>query len=520
MRLMNIGIALTALALAGPALADAPVALSLDATKTEARIDRHIFGQFAEDLGTGVYGGIWVGKDSPIPNVRGIRKDVVAALKALHVPVVRWPGGCYADEYHWQDGIGPTAARKALPNHAWGNVLETNAFGTDEFMDFVDQIGSEAYISANVGSGTVKEAADWMAYMTMPADSYWGKLRTANGHAAPYKVSMLGIGNESWDCGGHMSPAEYTSQLKLYGRFVHNYNNDMPTQVIAVGPGGLETDYTEAVMQTYKKNRNWSWDMHGLSLHSYTWMAWPPSWKATGFGEKEYAEFLKDTLKMEQLIETHSAVMNKYDPEKRVSLVVDEWGSWLAPTPGSNPSFLQQQNSMRDAVLAAFNINIFARHADRVRHTNIAQMINVLQAMILTDRDKMVLTPTYHVFKMYVPFQDAAFVPLSYKAGTYKVNGVSLPRIDAIAAKAKDGKIWIAVTNVDPNRPADIDLAIAGMPAGKAVGETLTAPKFDAVNTFDAPDTVVPKPVGAAIAGGKLHMTLAPASVTVVSLVP
>ena len=496
------------------AAAAEPVGLTIDTAAPGAKIDRHIFGQFAEHLGTQIYDGIWVGRASKIPNTRGIRKDVVAALKALNVPVVRWPGGCYADQYHWRDGIGKN--RAARVNAAWGNAPEPNSFGTGEFMDFAQQIGAETYISLNIGSGTVKEAADWMEYMTAPAASALGKERAANGHPAPYGVNYIGLGNESWDCGGLMTPSEYLAQMKLYARFVTNYNAKVPSEKVAVGPGTADTEWTEAVMDTWKKRHGWSFDLAGLSLHSYTWGSWPPSHPSTGFGEDEYAFFLQDTLHMEPLIAKQSAAMDKYDPEKKISLTVDEWGAWLAPTPGSNPAFLQQQNSQRDAVLAALNLNIFMRHADRVRMTNIAQMVNVLQAMILTDGPKMVLTPTYHVFKMYVPFQDAAYLPVHFEPGRYKSGDVVLPKVDAVAARSKDGKIVVALINLDAKEAVSFDLAVPG--ATTAKGETLRAAKLDSVNTFAAPDAVKPQPVAAAAANGKLSLTLAPASVTVLTV--
>jgi alpha-N-arabinofuranosidase len=504
-----------ALSLCGAAVADSAVAVQVDTAAPGAKIDRHIFGQFAEQLGTQIYDGIWVGKNSKIPNTRGIRKDVVAALKALHVPLVRWPGGCYADQYHWRDGIGKT--HNARVNASWGNVADSNAFGTHEFMDLVEQIGSEAYISLNVGSGTVKEAADWVEYMTAK-DSALAKERAANGHPAPYKVQFVGLGNESWDCGGLMTPTFYTDQMKLYARFVNNYNKAAPMHRIAVGPGFPNTEYTDAVMKTWKERHGWSFDLEGLSIHSYTIGTWPPSHPATGFGETDYAFMLNETLKMDSMIAMQSAAMDKYDPDKKVALVVDEWGAWLAPDPGTNSAFLRQQNSQRDAVLAALNLNIFARHADRVRAANIAQMVNVLQAMILTGKDRIVLTPTYHVFKMYVPFQDATFLPVHFEAGSYAFGDIKLPRVDAIAAKTKDGKIVIALINIDPKTAADFVLDLSGIAAGAAHGEVLSAPQLDAVNTFAAPTTVAPKPATAVVKDGKLNVAVAAASVMVLVL--
>jgi alpha-L-arabinofuranosidase len=509
-------------ALTTAATAADKVQLTVDLSKSGAKIDRNLFGQFAEHLGHGIYEGIWVGPDSPIPNTRGIRNDVVAALKAIKVPNVRWPGGCFADEYHWRNGIGPQRAVTLNPN--WGGVTEPNTFGTHEFMDFIDQIGSEAYVSVNLGSGTPHEAADWLEYMTaVPPDSL-AKERSANGHPAPYKVAYLGVGNESWDCGGNMTPDYYTSQMKIYSRFVRNYNpaqQDKDQMLkIAVGPGGAEPrfiDWTETVMKAYQ-HHTWSWDINGLSMHNYTVGNWENKYKSTNFGESQYAQLLKLTLEMDGLINTYSAIMDKYDPQKKVALVVDEWGSWYAPLPGSNPGFLVQQNSQRDAVLAALNINIFARHADRVRMANIAQMINVLQAMIMTDKEKMVLTPTYYVFKMYVPFQDATFVPVTFDAGTYTHESVSLPRVDAIAAKDASGKLWLEITNVDPNQPAQIEVNLAGTTARSATGQTLTAPGVDSVNSFAAPNTVAPKAISAKVENGKLMLNVDAKSVTVVSV--
>jgi alpha-N-arabinofuranosidase len=522
MRALFFCLALMGAGLAAPSAAAQKVELSVDVSKAGAQINRNIFGQFAEHLGQGVYEGVWVGPRSPIPNTRGIRNDVVAALRAIKVPNVRWPGGCFADEYHWRKGIGPQRAITLNPN--WGGVIEPNTFGTHEFMDFLDQVGAEAYLSVNVGSGTPQEAAEWLEYLTAAQPTTLVKERAANGHPAPYRVAYLGIGNESWDCGGNMTPDFYLSQLKIYSRFVRNFNPEQRDAQrmlkVAVGPGGGEprfTEWAEAVMRAYQ-NHQWSWDMDGLSLHSYTVVSWDKKLASVGFGETEYSQVLKATLEMEGLVSKYSAIMDRYDPQKRVALVVDEWGAWYAPLPGTNPGFLAQQNSLRDAVLAALNLNIFARHADRVRMTNIAQMVNVLQAMILTEKEKMVLTPTYYVYKMYVPFQDATFVPVTFDAGTYTHGDITLPRVDAVAARDASGKLWLEITNVDPDRPAEVEASLAGITARSAAGETLTAPRVDSVNTFEAPKTVVPKPISAKVRGGKLTLTVEPKSVTVLSV--
>lgn len=507
------------------------IPLTIHADQPGATISRDIFGQFAEMLGNGVEGGIWVGRDSPIPNVRGIRSDVVAALRAIKVPVVRWPGGCFADKYAWRDGIGPAAARTSTVN-MWGNVVEPNQFGTDEYMDFLGQIGAEAYISVNVGSGTPAEASQWLEYMTTDQPSTLGKLRAANGHSAPYRIKYLGIGNEAWGCGGGMSGDQYVGEYKRFTMYAANLNPAQngpikfvrgkdAMQTIAVGPDGDKTEYTDAVMKAWVQRPAYGWTVDGLSLHYYTGgskgvLASPSS----GFGHDEYAASLQNTLKMDELIALHGAIMDKYDPGKKVALVVDEWGLWAQPQPGTNFMFLRQQGSLRDAIVAALNLDIFARHADRVRMANIAQMVNVIQAMILTDGPKSVLTPTYHVYRMYLPFQDATVIPLDLSAGRYVEGKIDLPRVDALAARAKDGSVWVALTNVDPVRRVDVALLLQGVAARAAVGEVLTAPRVDAVNSFELPLAVSPKSVRFKAIGNRLVLHLPPASVTVVQLTP
>ena len=518
------GLAAAAVALQ-PALAQqtAPVRVQVQASRAGPKISRDIFGQFAEHLGSGIYGGIWVGPRSPIPNVRGIRSDVVQALRAIHVPNVRWPGGCFGDNYHWRNGIGPRAKRPATLNPDWGGVIEPNGFGTAEYFDFLGQIGADAFISENIGSGTVQEAADWFEYMTSDKPTTLAKLRAANGHAAPYKVKYLGLGNESWGCGGAMSADHYVEEMKRFARYTRNYNPaqqqpETAMKRIAVGWDSGNSDYTEAVMKAWK-DKVWSWDLEGVSLHGYTI---PNSWEkkgpSAGFGEDEYANAIAATLKMKDWIARQSAMMDKYDPEKKVGLYVDEWGIWTDPDPGTNPGFLQQQNTLRDAVIAALNLNLFMRNADRVRGANIAQMVNVLQAMILTDGPKMVLTPTYQVYRMYVPFHDATLVPASFDAGTYDFGNIHLPAVDAVAARDGSGRLWLSLVNVDPNRPASIAVTIDGVVARDASGEVLTAAAVDAHNSFDQARNVVPRPFSGRVAGGQLSFDLPPKSVAVVEV--
>jgi alpha-N-arabinofuranosidase len=503
--------------------AGAPVTLAVEAGADGPTISRDLFGQFAEHLGTGIYGGVWVGAASPIPNVRGIRSDVVAALRALKVPNVRWPGGCFADEYHWREGVGPAAARPKRVNASWGGVIEPNSFGSHEYFDFLQQIGAEAYLSVNVGSGTVQEAADWLEYLTADKPTTLAAERAANGHPAPYRIKYLGLGNENWGCGGAMSADHYVEEMKRFAHYSRNLNpaqsdGSARMQRIAVGWDSGNSDYTEAVMKAWKA-KVWSWDIEGVSLHGYTI---PNSWEhkgpSVGFGEEEYAKAVKATLQMKRWIAEQSAIMDRYDPERKLGLYVDEWGIWVDPNPGSNPGFLQQQNTLRDAVLAALNLDIFMRNAERVRGTNIAQMVNVLQAMILTDGPRMVLTPTYHVYRMYVPFQEAVLLPVRFDQGTYRFGDISLPRVDAVAARDTSGKLWMALVNVDPNRPARVAASIDGLAAHGARGEVLTAAAVDAHNSFATPEAVAPRPFAVSAAGGRLQFELPPKSIAVVQV--
>lgn len=498
------------------------VQLSVRADQPGARIERDIFGQFAEHLGTGIYGGVWVGPRSAIPNVRGIRSDVVKALREIRVPNIRWPGGCFADAYHWRDGIGPAAQRRERLNASWGNVIEPNSFGTHEFMDFAEQVGAEVFLSVNVGSGTMQESADWLEYLTADKPTALAKERAANGHPAPYKIKYLGLGNENWACGGAFSDEGYVDAMKRFAVFSRNLNpvqtGNNAMQRVAVGWDSGNDDYTEAVMKAWKE-KNWAWSIEAVSLHGYTI---PNSWEkkgpSVGFGEDEYAKGIKATLKMKEWIAKQSAIMDRYDPEKKVALMVDEWGIWADPNPGSNPGFLQQQNTMRDAVIAALNLNIFMRNADRVRGTNIAQMVNVLQAMIMTDGPRMLLTPTYHVYHMYVPFQGALQVPVSFDSGSYRFGEIEVPRLDAVAARDPSGRLWLALTNVDPNRPARFSAAFAGVRVRSAQGRILTAGAVDAHNSFAEPNRVTPRPFSGRVSGGQLSFDLPAKSIAVVQV--
>jgi alpha-L-arabinofuranosidase len=521
-RLRGFSVFLLGIAAILPASAQAPAQPSpvlaanavIHADQPGAKIDRHIYGQFAEHLGRGIEEGVWVGEHSQIPNVRGFRNDVIAALRELHVPVVRWPGGCFADEYHWRDGIGPRATRPVTLNTNWGGVPETNAFGTHEFLDFAEMIGADAYVNGNLGTGSPREMAEWLQYMTSDKPTSLTAERARNGHPKPWKIAYFAVGNEAWGCGGDMTPEHYVDLYRQYANFLKAPMGARPV-IIASGGNDNDTSWTTALISKVSRG------MGAISFHYYTipgdrWQAKGPT---TGFGEDQWISTLAHTLRMEDFINQNSAVMDKFDPAKKVAFAVDEWGTWYDPEPGLEPGFLYQQNTLRDAVVAALNFNVFHRHADRVRLANIAQMVNVLQAMILTKGPQMVLTPTYHVFKMFAPFQDAASLPVDLSAPRYSLGNASVPAVSISAARLGSGAIAVALVNLDPNKAAPVSVALSGAAPRNVTGTILTAPAMDARNTFENADAVRPAAFsGASLAGGTLSVTLPAKSIVVLNL--
>jgi len=502
-------------AAAMPAFAQtANVSGTIHADQPKGEVSRRIFGQFAEHLGTGIYGGIWVGPDSTIPNLKGYRMDVLDALRKLQVPVVRWPGGCFADEYNWREGIGPRAKRPIKVNTNWGGVAEDNAFGTHEFMDFAELLGADAYVSGNVGDAAPREMAEWVEYMTSPVGSTLAKEREANGRKSPWKVPLFGIGNELWGCGGAMR-AEYAADVtRRYANFVKVPGGQTMFK-IASGASDADYNWTDTLMRIAGKS------IDALALHHYAVPTgeWKKKGAATGFPEAEWASLLSSAYFINELISKHSAIMDKYDADRRVWLAVDEWGNWYDVEPDANPGFLYQQNTLRDAVSAALNLNIFSRHADRVKLANIAQMVNVLQAMILTRDKQMVLTPTYHVFDMYQPFQNATALAIDLKTPRYQFGRIDLPALDAAAVMGKDGRVYVALVNLDPQHAAEVELALGGVSPKKVSGRILSGPAMDTHNDFGSPNAIAPRTFSdASLHGGALHATLPPKSVVMLAL--
>jgi alpha-N-arabinofuranosidase len=492
----------------------AQVNVTIDATKPGAVINKNVYGQFAEHLGTGIYGGLWVGPQSKVPNTRGWRNDVVGALKDLHVPLVRWPGGCFADEYHWKDGIGARNQRPVKVNTNWGGVEESNAVGTHEFFDLVEMLGADAYVNGNLGTGSMQEMSEWIEYMTSSSKSSLANLRRKNGRDKPFKVAYFAVGNEAWGCGGHMRPDHYADLYKNAVAFLKAPDNVKP-KFIASGGNDNDTSWTEVLSKQVGHGAD------GITFHYYTIPTgqWKVKGASTGFDESQWMSTLSNTLRMQKHIENNVAILDKNDPQKKIGFYVDEWGTWYDVEPGTNPGFLFQRNTLRDAVVAALNFNIFHAHADRVRMTNIAQMVNVLQAMIITDKDKMLLTPTYYAYKMYVPFQDATSLPVAVNNDApYALGSSSIPGISASAARAKDGKLYVALVNTNPREATDVTLNVAGQNAQSAQGQVLTAESMDAHNTFQNAHAIKPVPLQATAVDGKLTVKVPAKAVVVVSV--
>ena len=492
-KLLNVLLlsALTALVVGAnvePAYAQNKLVIQADLGKVT--IDKNIYGHFSEHLGRCVYEGYWVGEDSPIPNTRGIRNDVVDALKKIKVPVLRWPGGCFADEYHWKDGIGPREDRPSMINTHWGGVTENNHFGTHEFLDLCEMLECEPYINGNVGSGTVQELSEWVEYVNFDGQSPMADLRRANGREEPWKVKFWGIGNENWGCGGSMESETYAALYRRFQTYVRNYPGADVFKV-ACGPYGDDVKWMETMMQNIEDWEGSPNLVQSIDLHYYC-LTGEESASATKFKEIDWFHQLKRALELDNIIKKQSNIMDRYDPKKDIELAVGEWGAWHNVEPGTNEGFLYQQNSLRDAMVAGSSLNIMNQHCDRVKMANIAQTVNVLQAMILTDKEKMILTPTYHVFDMYKVHQDATLLPSDLECEDYSFDGQDLPGLNVSASRDDSGKIHISICNLNPNDEAELSCEIHGAETGKIKGRILTAEKITSHNTFKKPEVVKP----------------------------
>ena len=474
-------------ALSMPLLAQENATINIHANEGKQIIYKEIYGQFAEHLGTCIYGGLWVGENSSIPNIKGYRTDVFNALKNLHVPVLRWPGGCFADEYHWTDGIGPRDQRPKMQNNNWGGTIENNSFGTHEFLNLCEMLGGEPYISGNVGSGTVEELAKWVEYMTSAGDTPMAKLRRQNGRQEPWHVKFLGVGNESWGCCGNMRPEYYADLYRRYSTYCRNYDGN---NLYKIASGASDYDYTWTKTLMDRVGHR----MDGISLHYYTVTGWSGSkGSATKFNDDDYYWTMGKCLEIENVIKKHCDIMDQTDPKKQTGLLVDEWGTWWDEEQGTTRGHLYQQNALRDAFVAALTLNVFNKHTDRIRMANIAQVVNVLQSMILTNDKQMVLTPTYHVFEMYKGFQDATYLPLDLTCDSMSVRGDrKIPLVSTSAAKEKNGNIIISLANVSLKNSEDLTINLQGANVQKVTGRILTSKNITDFNDFDHPNVVEP----------------------------
>jgi len=493
--------------------ADPPVTrMVLEADLGRDTISRHLYGQFAEHLGRGIYDGVWTKANGQAWH---LRDDVIEALRRIKVPNVRWPGGCFADYYHWRDGIGPAERRPKMVNTVWGNVVEDNSFGTHEYMELVQRIGAEPFVVGNVGTGSPREMTEWWEYLNHPGGSSLADERKANGHPGPYNVRLWGVGNESWGCGGAMSPTHYAEEYRQFAEFLRAFNRDTRPFRIATGPNVGDVMWTEGVMRDAGNM------IDGLDMHYYTVVGpWAHKGSATQFDEREWFVALQKARYLDSLIARHSAIMDRYDPRKRVALIVGEWGIWTDVEPGTNSGFLYQQNSLRDALVASTSLDILNRHADRVRGANIAQMVNVLQSMILTRGPQMLLTPTYHVFDLYTVHHDALLLPLAVlEAGRYAFGSDSIPAVSASASRDRQGVMHLTMSNLDPNGPRAVEVELRGATATRVTGRVLTGPAINSVNSFEQPGVVRPTPFGGArVANGRLSVTLPARSVVALEL--
>ena len=471
---------------------------------SDTQISRNIYGQFAEHLGRSIYDGIY--KDGKI------RMDIVEALRKIQVPNLRWPGGCFADQYHWKDGIGPKSARPKTVNTTWGMVTEDNSFGTHEFLEFCSLINCEPYIAGNVGTGSPQEMESWLEYLNFNGNSSLTDLRKQNVHPEPFHVSLWGVGNESWGCGGDMTPEYYAGLYKQYASFCPSYPGS-PLKKIMSGANGDDYHWTEIVMKNVSPDEAW-----GYSMHYYTFPTggWNPRGSATSFTESEYAHTLKGALRIEEIIEKHSAIMDKYDPQKKIALLVDEWGVWTDVEPGTNRAFMFQQNSLRDALVAASTLNIFNNHCERVKGANLAQMVNVIHSLILTQGDRMILTPTYFVFELYKVHQDAKWIPVAINGPLYINCTDTVKAVNASASMDSSGRIHISLVNLDPEKNISITTTIG---AKTITGQILSSGKITDINSFDKPGNIGIKPfTGFIQKGNELTISLPAKSIVVLEI--
>jgi alpha-L-arabinofuranosidase len=478
-------------------------------------INPNVQGHFIEHLGACVYGGCWVGQKSSIKNYKGIRLDVIEALRAIKPPVLRWPGGCFADDYHWKDGIGPKHQRPKTVNLHWGDCVETNEFGTHEFMDLCQVIGAKPYLAGNLGSGSPTELRKWIEYCNYPSGTSLSDQRIENGAPKPFGVEYWGVGNENWGCGGNMSAADYAAEYRRFANYVRAWGGTEP-ELVACGPLGNDLNWTRSFFEKlYEKGPRDCIRINGFAAHHYCFNRGETGAHALDFDKYGWYSLLTDAQKMEPLIVQQRELMDEYDPIRKIGLIVDEWGSWHRATDGA--AELWQQNCIRDAMLAALTLDIFNRHADKIQMANIAQTINVLQALILTDGDKLIKTPTYHVYDMYKDHQGGESVRLEIDCNPIH----ELQQVSG-SASVKDSRLSITLTNLSLDSGVEVRLSLPDLTlyqAGELYELSYPQGKVTAHNNFEEPEAVYmvfKEPVEITPEGACFE--LAPASIVRLSL--
>jgi len=501
------------------------------------RINPEIYGHFAEHLGGVVYGGIWVGEDSKIPNVGGIRKSLIDALQRIKPSVVRWPGGCFADSYNWRDGIGARGQRprrtnfwrdagewpKDVPDGPWN--YDNNQFGTNEFMRFCRLVGAQPYVAANVRSLTARDFYEWVEYCNSPpGTTTLADMRGSAGDREPFKVRYWGVGNESWGCGGNFTPEEYAAEYRRFTEWVPRYG--IEPAFIGAGPNSGDLDWSRRFFTKMNERRALG-RMWGWALHHYSWNVSggrTTDWRqgkgdALNYPVDEWYELLREADRMESLITEHWSVMGEIDRQHRVKLVVDEWGAWYRPgTEMHNTHLLGQQSTMRDAVLAGLTLNTFNRHAEKVAMANVAQLINCLQSLFLANEDKFVTTPTFHVFDMYSPHQGAQSIRTICSAPrpSYTRNGqAGNTRGLSESASLSDKRLILTVANPEAAQSRVAEIVIRGAQVKSITGTVLAGKDIHAHNSASQPDAIRPVDVQTVVGrGGIFAHEFPPASVT------
>ena len=443
-------------------------------------VSPEIYGHFTEHIGGVIYGGIWVGKNSDIPNIKGFRKDIVEKLKAIHAPVIRWPGGCFAEIYDWRDGIGENRPTRL---NWWTNrdgKYESNAVGTHEFMDFCEAVGAKAYFAANLTTVSPLHIRNWMDYCLSPKGSTTLACeREANGHPEPFDIPYWGVGNENWGGGGEMTPQFYSDEFR---RFATVLKNDFPNaELFACGEDAARYDWTHGFMRGVEAC---GVRFSGYAMHYYTHGVG----EAIDFTEQDWDGQMKSAALMEDIIKRNWHIICGYGMENKARLVVDEWGCWhkenSGPSKGAN--LFEQQSTMRDAMVTALTFNIFNNHCDKVRMANAAQLVNNLHCLFLASGENCITTPTYHVFDLYQEHQGA-------KAIRTAVSGKEDDAELTVSASVKDGKTLVTVGNLSCKKDVTVSLeSVGGKISGEAEAVLLYSEDVHAHNTFEAPQTVAP----------------------------